>query len=63
MFARQRLAQALSPGPEQILETYYSLAVVEQAHLTVDYQFVNNPGYNRDCGPVSVLGARVHAQF
>jgi high affinity Mn2+ porin len=50
-------------GPEQILETYYSLALFKFAHLTFDYQFIANPGYNRDRGPVSVLSARVHAQF
>ena len=51
------------PGPEQIVETYYSLAVLQQAFLTVDYQRVANPGYNRDRGPVSILAVRVHAQF
>jgi high affinity Mn2+ porin len=50
-------------GPEQILETYYSLALFKVAHLTLDYQFIANPAYNRDRGPVSVFGARVHAQF
>lgn len=53
----------INSGPEQILETYYSLAVVKQARLTFDYQFIQNPGYNRDRGPASVLSARVHAQF
>jgi high affinity Mn2+ porin len=31
--------------------------------LTLDYQFIANPAYNHDRGPVSVLGARLHAQF
>jgi high affinity Mn2+ porin len=30
---------------------------------TLDYRFVNNPAYNEDRGPVSILGARVHPQF
>ena len=50
-------------GPEQILEAFYSLAVRKSVEVTADYQFVNNPGYNRDRGPVSILGARLHAQF
>ena len=50
------------PGLEQILETYYSLAV-DAWRITLDYQFFNNPAYNRDRGPVSVLGLRLHAQF
>ena len=51
------------PGAEQILETYYNLGVVPEAHVSLDYQFVKNPGYNRDRGPVSIFGVRVHAQF
>ena len=51
------------PGPEGILETYYSFAPVGPARLTLDYQFVNNPAYNRDRGPVSIISARVHVQF
>ncbi len=51
------------PGPEQILETYYSYALSDSAHLTGDYQFVVNPGYNEDRGPVSVFSARLHYQF
>jgi high affinity Mn2+ porin len=51
------------PGAEQILETYYSAAAFSWAHVTVDYQFVKNPGYNTDRGPVSIFAVRVHAQF
>jgi high affinity Mn2+ porin len=50
-------------GPEQIIETYYRFAVFSFAQVTADYQFVNNPAYNRDRGPVSVFGVRLHAQF
>ncbi|MFZ0236306.1 MAG: carbohydrate porin [Xanthobacteraceae bacterium] len=31
--------------------------------MTLDYQFIVNPAYNSDRGPVSVIGARVHAEF
>jgi high affinity Mn2+ porin len=51
------------PGPEKILETYYSLSVLHYAHVSFDYQCISNPGYNRDRGPISVFAARVHAQF
>jgi high affinity Mn2+ porin len=50
-------------GPEQLIETYYRWAVFDWAQVTTDYQFVNNPGYNRQRGPVSVLMARMHVQF
>jgi high affinity Mn2+ porin len=50
------------PGPETILEAYYSLPVYSW-HLTFDYQFIVNPAYNSDRGPVSVVATRLHAQF
>jgi high affinity Mn2+ porin len=51
------------PGAEQIIETYYSLNVLSQVFFSFDYQWVKNPGYNTDRGPVSIFGVRVHAQF
>lgn len=51
------------PGLEQIFETYYSYAINASTHLTFDYQFVNNPGYNTDRGPVNVFSSRFHWQF
>ncbi len=51
------------PGPEQIIETYYSIAVVKFAQLSLDYQWINHPAYNRDRGPASVVAVRLHAQF
>jgi hypothetical protein len=49
-------------GTERILETYYSFPVFA-ARVTLDYQLIVNPGYNRDRGPASVLGFRVHTQY
>ena len=51
------------PGLEQVLETYYKYAVSSLLWVTLDYQFVQNPGYNRDRGPVSVAAIRLHAEF
>jgi high affinity Mn2+ porin len=51
------------PGPEGIFETYYSYELAKNWWLGPDYQFVVNPGYNRDRGPVSVLGAKLHTEF
>jgi high affinity Mn2+ porin len=50
------------PGPEQIIETYYAFPLLAST-VTFDYQFIVNPAYNRDRGPVSVIGARMHAEF
>jgi len=49
-------------GPEKILEAYYSAAVTDWLSLALDYQWIDNPAYNRDRGPVSVLGIRVHVE-
>ena len=51
------------PGLEQIIEAYYSYAVSSSVKLTADYQFIANPGYNTDRGPVNVFSGRVHWQF
>jgi high affinity Mn2+ porin len=53
----------LNYRPEQILEAYYAYSLNRWATLTFDYQFIDNPGYNADRGPVSVFSGRLHAQF
>lgn len=50
-------------GPEQVVETYYSIGLFSWAQLSADYQFVKNPSYNRDRGPVSLWALRLHLQF
>ena len=50
------------PGLEQIIETYYQFPI-NAWKVMFDYQFVVNPAYNRDRGPVSVGGIRVHSEF
>ncbi len=51
------------PGPEQIIETYYSLSLFAASHLSFDYQWIDHPAYNRDRGPVSIFAVRLHALF
>jgi high affinity Mn2+ porin len=48
---------------ENIAELFYQVKLFEQLFATVDYQFVTNPAYNRERGPVSLLAARVHISF
>jgi high affinity Mn2+ porin len=50
-------------GSEQIVEGYYSFATSSFAKISFDYQLILNPAYNRDRGPVSVLGTRLHVEF
>ena len=53
----------LNYRPEKIFEAYYAYSLNKWATLTFDYQFIDNPGYNADRGPVSVFSGRLHAQF
>ena len=49
--------------PEAIVEAYYSVNLAKSAWLTLDYQYITNPAYNRDRGPVSVGSVRLHTQY
>jgi high affinity Mn2+ porin len=54
---------ALNYGFEKLLETYYDFQVWRTIHVAFDYQFIVNPAVNRDRGPVSVFGGRLHMEF
>jgi high affinity Mn2+ porin len=54
---------ALDYRAEQALEGYYAYAVEKWATLSFDYQFVVNPAYNADRGPVSIYAVRIHTAF
>jgi high affinity Mn2+ porin len=50
-------------GLESIVETNYVAPIWSWLTASADYQFIINPAYNRDRGPVSVLSVRFHAQI
>jgi len=50
-------------GAEEILETYYNLQIVKGINVSLDYQAINHPAYNRDRSPVSVGAVRVHFEY
>ncbi len=54
---------ALSYGAEKNLEAYYDCKIWKFVHGALDYQFVTDPAFNRDRGPVSIFGARLHWEF
>jgi high affinity Mn2+ porin len=54
---------ALNYRRERIFETYYAYALNKQITLTANYQFITNPAYNADRGPVSVFSGRFHGEF
>jgi high affinity Mn2+ porin len=55
--------QLPNPGLEEIFETYYSYGFTEATKVTLDYQFINNPAYNTQRGPVNAFAIRLHTQF
>jgi high affinity Mn2+ porin len=55
--------QLPNPGLEEIFETYYSYGFTEATKVTLDYQFINNPAYNTQRGPVNAFAVRLHTQF
>jgi high affinity Mn2+ porin len=50
-------------GTEKIFEAYYSYALTASTWLTFDYQYVINPAYNVDRGPVNIFAGRTHWHF
>ena len=54
---------ALNYGRENIVETYYTIHVWRGIYVAPDLQHIQNPGYNRDHGPVLVPGFRLHLEF
>ena len=54
---------ALSYKPEQIFEAYYSYKVYKKLYLTADYQYIANPAYNSERGPIHFLGFRAHLEM
>ena len=53
----------LSYRPERVFEAYYSFNALAGMWLTLDGQYVVNPGYNADRGPVKFLGVRLHIEI
>jgi hypothetical protein len=54
---------ALNYGREDIIETYYTTHIWRGIYLAPGLQHINNPGYNRDRGPVLVPSFRAHVEF
>jgi len=53
----------LNYGREDILETYYTAHLWRGLYPAFGLQHLNNPGYNRDRGPVLVPSLRLHVEF
>ena len=55
-----RVASCAATGTLSLIASCPAFASTK---LTFDYQFVDNPEYNTDRGPVNVFAGRVHWQF
>ena len=53
----------LNYGRENIVESYYTAHVWRGIYLAPGVQYIVNPGYNRDRGPVVVPTLRLHVEF
>jgi high affinity Mn2+ porin len=53
----------LNYGRENIIESYYTVHVWRGIYPSFGLQHINNPGYNRDRGPVIVPTLRLHLEF
>ena len=42
------------------METYYSIGFGAGASVTADYQYIRDPAYNADRGPLAIAGLRLH---
>jgi len=54
---------ALTYGREKIFESYYTAHLWRGVFGSFDLQYITNPGYNRDRGPVVVPAIRMHIEF
>ncbi len=50
-------------GRENIVESYYTAHVWRGIYIAPGVQHINDPGYNRDRGPVVVPTLRAHVEF
>jgi high affinity Mn2+ porin len=55
----------LTYGPEKIMECYYNFPIPIHSGVfgALDLQYIDDPGYNRDRGPVVIPGLRLHIEL
>jgi high affinity Mn2+ porin len=53
----------LTYGHEKIFDSFYTAHLWRGFFASFDLQHINNPGYNKDRGPVTVPGLRFHVNF
>jgi len=54
---------ALDYGLEQVCEAYYRIQIGKYVQLSPDFQYIENPAYNKDRGPIQVYGMRLRIYY
>ncbi len=52
----------LNYGPETIAEAYYRIQMGD-VQVSPDIQYIQNPGYNQDRGPATIVSIRLHLEY
>ncbi len=50
----------LTYGTEKVIETFYDIPIGKGCRFAFDYQFIGDPAFNADRGPVNVFAVRLH---
>jgi carbohydrate-selective porin OprB len=53
----------LNYGRENILEAYYTAQAYRGVFPAIDVQLIDDPGYNKDRGPILVASGRLHLEI
>jgi high affinity Mn2+ porin len=53
----------LNSAPETAVEAYYDMRIAAGVNAAVNFQYIANPAYNADRGPVPVFGLRLRSVF
>jgi hypothetical protein len=53
----------LNYAPERVIDAYYSLALGTIGFFSLEAQRYENPAFNRDRGPATLYGGRLHFEF
>lgn len=53
----------LNHGLEQIFEVYYQIQLGRYIQVSPDFQYIRNPGYNRDRRPAQAYGLRLRLSY
>jgi hypothetical protein len=54
---------ALAYAYERVFETYYRFQLGRHVQLSPDFQYIANPAYNHDRGPVKIYGLRLRMYY